>query len=217
MSSEAAPSGAESTQVNYEQVYAVTDRLIAAGIGFGVYSGSQAILLAGHRPLNDVDIWFDYAKIDQLLGTFPEAEFLDRRDAGPDSAYDGVVVNLGEGDKVQAMSGTFTYAGGVRYPLQWDEQVERHARFQNLGGLYTYFVDPVETVVFKAISQRGEEQGKHDISDIVAIAGHIDIDMEYLFWRIHSSQSWRRVVPLLSRLGVITPEDIQRYGLPHET
>jgi hypothetical protein len=105
------------------------------------------------------------------------------------------------------MGATKDIIAGTTYNVGFDGVRER-TRWQTLGGLTSSFVDPVDTVLFKALSQRGPEQGKRDIEDILAIAGAVTIDVAYLLQRIASLQAEPRAIPLLRKLGILTIESV---------
>lgn len=191
----------------------VTDTLTWSGVDYGVYSGSHAALLAGHRPVKDIDIWFDYAKIDDVHNVFPEATMTDRRQSGENVTgdYDGALFSFGDAAGIELMTGTFTRAEGVKYPLCWDNELLKRLELREYSGVRAHFVNPVDTLLFKAISQRPPEEGKHDLADIAAIAGAVAIDKAYLFWRTTKSLAWGRVMPLLIKMDIVTIDDINEY------
>jgi predicted nucleotidyltransferase len=57
-----------------------------------------------------------------------------------------------------------------------------------------------DNIIFKAILQRGEEEGKHDIDHIKDMIKHEKIDLEYLRKRVKQCKAEKRVMPLLKTL-----------------
>ena len=60
----------------------------------------------------------------------------------------------------------------------------RRTRWEQLFGITVPVIPVEDNIVFKAILQRVEEQGKHDIEDIWRMASNEKIDLEYLEERI---------------------------------
>ena len=64
-------------------------------------------------------------------------------------------------------------------------------------------VDPVDTVLLKALLQRGTADGKCDFEDIKAITESIKLDVNYLALRIRQSEAEERVRPVLQQFGIM--------------
>jgi hypothetical protein len=187
----------------------VSERLLAANIDFCVFSGSHAALIGGHRTTQDIDFWADNQKWDQLISVFPEAHITDRRTAWqPGQPYDGVLLTLGDRKEVGIMAGTIIHADGVTYPSSFTNLVREHRNWSTLGGLTTWFADPADTLLFKAIMQRGKEVNKNDLDDIIAIRDNVTLDVSYLLARIKECDAGQRVLPLLFELGVLASQEI---------
>ena len=66
-------------------------------------------------------------------------------------------------------------------------------------------VVPVEdNIVFKAILQRTEKQGKHDIEDIQHTVANEKVDSECFGKKIRKYRAEKRVNPLLKFLGIFS-------------
>jgi predicted nucleotidyltransferase len=62
---------------------------------------------------------------------------------------------------------------------------------------------PVEdNIILKAILQRSEKEGKHDIEDIKSMIKNEEIDFKYLKERIKKYQVEEIVLPILEKLGI---------------
>jgi len=65
-------------------------------------------------------------------------------------------------------------------------------------------VIPVEdNIIFKAILQRTEKQGKHDIEDIRHMIKNENADLKYLKRRTRKYHAEKRVKPLLKLLKIL--------------
>lgn len=60
-----------------------------------------------------------------------------------------------------------------------------------------------DNIIFKAILQRTEKQGKHDIEDIRCMVKCENIDVEYLKKRVQKYRAEKRVNPLLKLLKIL--------------
>lgn len=196
--------------VMYDLVLAqqTADRLRDAQIDFCLFSGFHATLLGGHRQTPDIDIWADHLKWDELVASFSEGDIVDRRvNKALDDPYDGVLITLG-GGSVAVMSGTTIHSDGITYPSPFTDLVRSNRVYTSLGGIETWFANPADTLLFKAISQRGRDKGKHDLDDIVAINNATRIDTQYLLARISECKAEARTIPLLLYMGVLTQTDL---------
>lgn len=193
----------------------VSNRLLEANIDFCVFSGSHAALIGGHRTTPDIDFWADNQKWDELINTFPDAQITDRRSTWqPGQPYDGVLVTLGQRQEIGIMAGTIIYADGVTYPSSFTDLVRAHRHWMSLGGLTTWFANPADTLLFKAISQRDETIGKNDIKDIVAISDNVSLNIPYLLARIKECAAEERTIPLLIQLGILAEDDLVYFENP---
>lgn len=85
-----------------------------------------------------------------------------------------------------------------------DEEMVENIQRRKLFDVEVPVVPVEDNVIFKAILQRGENQGKHDIEDIEHMAANERIDLEYLEKRIHQYHAAKRVKPLLRSLGILS-------------
>ena len=195
---------------NTTLAHEVNNRLLEANIDFCIFSGYHASLIGGHRITTDIDFWADNKKWDELIDTFPEAQISDRRSTWqPGQPYDGVLVTLGQFQEVSIMAGTIIYADGVTYPSTFTDLVRTHRNWITHGGLTSWFANPVDTLLFKAISQRSKATGKKDIEDIIAIRDNISLNIPYLLARIKECAAQERTIPLLMQLGILNEKDLQ--------
>jgi len=202
------------TSINLPLVHDTRLRLDAAGIDYAIFSGSHAALLGGHRVTPDVDFWTDHEKWEELIAAFssPDDVITDRRATWREGQpYDGVLVTRGNQGDVGIMAGTIIFADGVTYPSPFTELVRANRQYTTLGPIVGWFANPADTLLFKAISQRGRDQGKHDIDDITAITSKVSIDRSYLLLRMDECRARERTLPLFLRMGVLTEADVTAY------
>jgi len=84
-----------------------------------------------------------------------------------------------------------------------DDEMIKRLQWRQLFGVTVPVVPVEDNIIFKAILQRGEAQGKHDIEDIQRMAMGEMIELDYLEKRIRKYRAEKRVRPVLKRLGIL--------------
>jgi len=103
-----------------------------------------------------------------------------------------------EGFHIGCGANIVTPEGVCRFFLD-NETVER-INWIDLLGVRVPVMSVEDNIVFKAVLQRGEDKGKHDLEDIKSMAAHEKIDLAYLQKRVMKSNADKRVIPLLRLL-----------------
>lgn len=187
-----------------------TNRLLAAdvvqeaaryGSEAALFSGTHAGLIGGHRISDDVDLWVPDHAMEQVCQAFPERVF--RGD-------DRTIVSVERhGGKLELMAHMVIHISEANhhavYPFPMTPEAQSRVRHGTIDGWEIPYADPVDTILLKAILQRGGSQGKHDLEDIAAIGQNVSIDQGYLRRRIIETGSRRRVGPLLRQMGILRP------------
>lgn len=182
--------------------------LLSQGVPFRVWSGVQAAEIGKHRVSQDVDFWMPDGQIETayhlLRRKMPAAVSLDERD-------DRYIIRVGEHDDVEIMARMDIHASdGQVYPLRMGRDVIRQSHPHIHMGKWAPlpFAAPEETILLKAILQRGAEQGKHDAEDISAMAARLPwINVPYLTRRSMETESYARVSPFLRECGIVLLPD----------
>jgi len=157
---------------------AVKDRLENAGIPWVVFAGAAAYCYGSIRHVTDIDILVRGADLKKVKAVLKDVDIED---------FD--VIGDFEIRTDQGVCGFFMD----------DEMIER-IRWMRLFGVLVPVIPLEDNIVFKAILQRGENQGKHDIEDIAHMVKNERIDLEYLRKRISRNRVAKRVTPLLKSL-----------------
>ena len=76
----------------------------------------------------------------------------------------------------------------------------KRAQRKQLFSVSVPVISVEDNIVFKAILQRGKEEGKHDVEHIKDMVKHEKIDLEYLRDRIQQCHADKRVTSLLKTL-----------------
>jgi len=157
------------------------EKLEKAEVQWVVFAGAAAYCYGSKRKVTDIDILVRLEDLGKAKAALK----------GMDTEGFDIVPDL----KIK------TNQRSCRFFMD-DEMIERIRRKQLLGE--TVPVIPVEdNIIFKAILQRGKDQGKHDIEDIKHMATNEKIDLEYLKKKIKKYHAEKRVKPLLKKLGIL--------------
>ena len=171
-------------------------RLDASGLPWCVFAGAAATCYGVQRHVTDIDIALLSEDTARILALFPDGQPKPAKHPGEYSLDVG---------PVELWWGTLLLQGGERlYPVAFDEPMRRRVTRQRVLGIDVPVSAPEDIIAFKAILQRGPEQGKHDLEDIQAIAQTLGsrLDLDYLKERARACQALERVQGCLQRLGV---------------
>ena len=157
------------------QLSLIKNRLDKAGVRWAVFAGAAAHCYGSKIDVTDVDILVANADLDKAR-----------------AALKGVDL---EGFDVAAGSDISTPQGVCCFFLD-DEAMKRVQRKQ-LFGVTVPVLSVEDNIIFKAILQRGEKEGKHDIEHIKDMVTHEKVNLEYLRKRIGRCNAEKRVMPML--------------------
>ncbi|MGF7228412.1 MAG: hypothetical protein ACQR33_00315 [Candidatus Saccharibacteria bacterium] len=185
MSTAAAESMFQSAEL-YDLVHDVNDVLDEAGINRAIMSGLHAVALqeaatgVPHRVTQDGDFWLPDADIDRA------AEILDANTShGFGVSYfrgtDRSIITVSRDAEVELMANMDVATTSGVFAFRMTPTVLSRA-CAGLGNWHVPFVDPVDSIILKALLQRSE--GKHDAVDIQAMSFCGRIDRAYLWDRL---------------------------------
>jgi hypothetical protein len=157
----------------------VKDRLERAGVCWAVFAGAAAHCYGSKRKVTDIDILVKSADLEKAKAVLRNIEFVD------------VVADLE------------IVVDGETCLFFMDEEMEEKIQFRKLFGVEVPVVPVEDNIVFKAILQRTENQGKHDIEDICCMMKNEKIDIKYLRKRVRKYHAEMRVKPFLAGLGIL--------------
>jgi hypothetical protein len=172
----------------------VLDCLEEANIRYGLYAGSHVAVLTNNRPPTDVDFLVHDDDIDKLMDIFPLAT------SGESGSASFLYVD--DDHLIEFMGRANVPKENVIYPFRLTDLAVRHlvTYTAKLGTIK--IVNPVDTLLLKAILQRGESQGKHDLEDMQAVLARVAIDEEYLRARMKETKSAELTADIWHRFGV---------------
>jgi len=172
------PSGAAVVDVRL-RLRVVKRRLEKLGVQWAVFAGAAAHCYGSRRRVSDIDVLVTADDLERTSAAVRDVEGVD------------VVGDL-EMETSQGKCHFFM-----------DGEMIGRIRRKRLLGLIVPVVPVEDNIIFKAILQRKEDQGKHDLEDISDMLAAEKVDLEYLERRIGKYEAEKRVKPLLRRLGIL--------------
>ena len=162
------------------KLHIVGDRLVKVGVHWVVFAGAAAYCYGSKRKVTDVDILVEGEDLEKVKAVLADVEGVD------------VVADL----KMNVDGETCLFF--------MDEEMVENIQRRRLFDVEVPVIPVEDNVIFKAILQRGENQGKHGIEDIQRMVSNERIDLEYLEKRIQKYHAGKRVKPLLKSLGILS-------------
>jgi hypothetical protein len=148
------------------------------GVEWVVFAGAAASCYGSKRKITDIDILVRCEDLEKARHAL--------------KSVDNKGFDIGGGAEIKTDQGTCLF-------FLDDEMIDR-ANWKQLFGVKVPVMSVEDNIVLKAILQRGEEQGKHDVEDIKSMIAHEKVDLRYLSKRIRKCQAEKRVKPLLHSL-----------------
>jgi hypothetical protein len=150
-------------------------------IRYGLYAGSHVAVLTNNRSPTDVDFLVHDDDIDELKKVLPSARINETESA--------TFLHVGDNNLIEFMARANILKKGAAYPFRLTDLAFRHVDTYDTGLGSIKIVNPVDTLLLKAMLQRGENQGKHDLDDMRSVLSQIEIDREYLNARIKETKT----------------------------
>ena len=165
--------------VSSVKLSAVKERLAKAGVSWVVFAGAAAFCYGSERNVTDIDILVKNADLEKTKTVLRDVEGVE------------VVGDL----KIKVNNEICLFF--------MDEEMERKIQLRRLFDVKVPVIPVEDNIILKAILQRTEKQGKHDIEDIQCMIKNEKIDVEYLKKRIRKYHAGKRVKPLLKLSRII--------------
>lgn len=180
----------------FDSLLPVVKKLNNLNIPWMIGGSGSLYLLGNHREPVDVDILLPntfHDVVDQAFGiksfiyTSPQENV---RNSNPDGNHD-----------IQFTSHLKITIAPQKFDLFISESIINHQITTVFNGESVYLLPPEDVILIKAILQRGEDVGKHDIADIQAFVDTgYKLDIQYLNFRIAEVDAQDRVSSKLSFL-----------------
>lgn len=163
--------------------------LNGAGIPFAIGGSGCLFLLGNERLPDDVDMYLPKERHDEADGLFGIQSFQYR------SSQEDVRNSNVDGDhSMQLTSGLVLTIEGKKYDLELTSDVLVMRLEAEYGGQHVFLYPPEDVLLIKALLQRGEDVGKHDIADIQNfVKVYPELRKEYLGKRVETIGAEERV------------------------
>lgn len=157
----------------------VLDSLKAGGVKYGIFAGACVSIITSNREPTDIDILVadeDFGKLKTLFkGTVKTIN---------EGNSHGKFYFIDENSKLEFVSKLNFVIKGKTHPIRLTPLAWKNILRYDVDGTGVILLNPVDTLLEKAISPRGAEVGKHDSEDIAALMKDAPIDVEYLQKRV---------------------------------
>ncbi|HCC83728.1 TPA: hypothetical protein DEP96_02680 [Candidatus Uhrbacteria bacterium] len=165
-----------------------------ADIPFAIGGSGCLFLLGNERQPDDVDIYLPNDKhdeVDRLFGitSFP---YRSEQEEVRNSNVDG-------NHSIQLTSNLILKIQGKRYDLALTTDVQSMCLKAEFAGQKVFLYPPEDVLLIKALLQRGQDVGKHDIDDIQNFMKiYPELRMDYLQSRISHLDATERIGNIFS-------------------
>jgi hypothetical protein len=156
----------------------IKSRLQETKVGWAVFAGAAATSYGSMREITDIDILVRCEDLEKARASL--------KDVGTEG------FDIGCGADIVTSEGVCSFF--------LDDEMVARINWKDILGVRVPVMSVEDNIVFKAILQRREDRGKHDLEDIRSMAAHEKIDLVYLQKRLNKSNADKRVMPLLRQL-----------------
>jgi hypothetical protein len=179
----------------------VSKEFLDKKITWAVFGGLGTFLYGGLRQPKDIDavvLRSDFEKLNLILKEHG-AEILHKtnysifRSMFSSFKMDNITVDVCTESEVAI--------GEKKYNYPIDEVLFSNIRRKVYFGIEVPVASPEDIILYKALSQRGIEYGKHDVEDIAELLQAQKIDFTYLKKRAEQSNAEDRVMSLIKSLS----------------
>jgi len=173
----------------------VLSKINEAKIKYGLYAGSHVSILTSNRVPTDVDFLVSDKDTQKLKSLFP---FAKTKDYG-----DGAFLYIGESDEIEFMSFADVNLANSHYTFRLTDLCWKHTDLLKSNDFSVRLLNAVDTLLLKAMLQRGKDKGKHDLEDIKALLKHCTVDKRYLSERLLEVGENERLIGVLKKFSLV--------------
>jgi len=167
-------------------------------IKYGIFAGACVYLLASGREPTDVDILVADEDFGKLSGLFKG-----RVEKRKGEKINSELFYLDEDQNLEFVSRLDFIESGEIFPIRLTPLAWDNTYIYQVDGIEVLLLNPVDTILEKAISPRGEEVGKHDLEDIEVLVKMVDIDKAYLKKRVDEMKAKEKVANVLKNFNLL--------------
>lgn len=189
----------------------IFSKLQEVKLKYGIFAGTCVSVLTGNRESTDIDLLVADDDFDLLIRTLAG-----RVEEKETESHKGAFFYPDQSRRLEFASKLDFIVDGIYYPIRLTERAWKNCWKYEVDGVEVILLNPVDTVLEKAIDTRGSEMGKHDPEDIEALMTGVSIDMAYLAVRAKEMKAVEKVAQTLSKYGVSLPwsEQVRLKTIP---
>ena len=158
-------------------------------IKYGLYAGAYVSIITSNRTPTDVDILIADEDFEKLENLFPGSLIEKMSDARFFYPY--------KDKKIEFMANADINIDTSHYKFRLTDLVWKNTSILNGDQYKVRLCNSIDTILLKAMLQRGINEGKHDLEDIDDMIGKIRINTVYLKKRLNQINSDDRILNIL--------------------
>jgi hypothetical protein len=170
-------------------------QLNTAQIRYGIYAGAYVSIVTSNRLAKDVDFLVadeDFPKVKTLFSDSSEKQI------------DITTFLYPQGNKkIELMTMAWYNFGDSHYSFRLTDLAWKHTSVLECKGIQVRLCNPVETILLKAMLQRGEKENKHDLEDIEDLLKVVTVDQAYLNERLLEVNADERFFKVLEKFHLL--------------
>ncbi len=160
-------------------------------IRYGMFCSSAVETITGYRQASDIDLLIDSSDVSKVATLL--------HDASAHYKSDRIQISLKTCDYIDFFGRSLYYN---KYPFFFTDLVWEHSFTLPLHDTEVRILHPLETILVKAIQQRGIEVGKHDFEDARQLAHHYpEFEVSYAAKRLKEIKADGRIYAFLKDIN----------------
>lgn len=167
-------------------------------IRYGIFAGACVSVLTSNRQSTDIDILVADEDVQKLPVIFKGKVIKKVTDKVISELF-----YLDDNNIFEFVSKLDFIVDKKHFPIRMTKLAWKNVLHFEVQEVDVILLNPVDTLLEKAIAPRGEDVGKHDLEDIEALMKFSDIDKKYLRKRVKEMKAERRVEGMLQKFNVI--------------
>lgn len=164
-------------------------------IKYGIYAGSYVYIVTSKRTPTDVDILIADEDFEKLENLFPNSLIKKMPDA--------IFLYPYKDKEIELMANANIDIETSHYKFRLTDLAWKNTLILNINGLGVRLCNPVDTILLKAILQRGVGEDKHDLEDIDDLVKKVRIEKTYLKKRLDQVNFDDRILRVLKNFKLI--------------
>jgi len=174
---------------------------IPKNVKWGLSNGTAAFFYGSGREPTDIDIFTDTHGVQKITEAL-KLYLLNPLGKKVKEIFESYIAKFRINQiEVEVYSDLLIKIDGKVYQKSMDDESSNRIRKIKVNSLEIPVLSPEDVIASKALTQRGKEEGKHDIDDIKAILKNQKIDWKYLEERAERMGGYDRIFELLRYLG----------------